>query len=909
MKKFPYFLKFGFITLLLLTLNSVLMGQTYSIKVIQPNGGENWASGVSHLISWTDNLSGKVNILLSTDGGTTYSTTLASNVSGNTWNWNIPATGYSGSDYKIKVESAIDNKVEDVSNHTFSISDKGYIKVLQPNKKNIVWAQGTAHLISWNDNLKGNVNIMLSSDGGSHYSTLKSNVKGSTWSWKVPDNLNTGSSYKIKIVSAENPGVFDESNNDFAVKAVSQGSFIQVLQPNKNRIEWAQNTNHLISWNDNLKGKVNINLVKCQANGDIVKPWTLYTKENTNSGTNVGLPNVDIISLAIDAQGNYWVGTAVSLAKFDGKKWTSFTTPYLPDNIVTSLAEDNSGNIWAGTPQGLAKFNGTSWITFTTPVLPDNYVSSLAVDNSGNIWVGTYKGLAKFDGTNWTTYTYGSTNVPIFVNDITALAVDPSGNIWVGSTYGLAKFDGKKWTSFTTRFPNYVGNILSLASDDNGNIWVGINDGGLAKFDGKKWTSFTTPVLPGNTVYSIAVDDSGNIWVGTGSGLAIFDGEKWTTYTPGSTKIPLPTIDITSLAFDNAAGIKLIGSTYGFLASNCTTSTYVIKKGVSGSTYPWKITSQFPVYGYYKVKVSSADDPSVFDESNNLFAITKVPDVSFITVEQPNGGEQWTKGSSHLISWNDNLSGKVNVLLSTDDGNNYSLLKSNVKGSTWTWKIPSNTTISKKCKIKVESADDNTVNDESDNPFEITKVPDGSFITIKQPNGGEQWAVGTTHLISWNDNLSGKVNIYLENGTSSYLIKSGVEGSTYSWKIDGKDHASGSSATYSTGNNFKIKVVSADDNTMYGESDNPFEIIQKLTIDAFPNPATTQVTLKFNPKDNETYQISLYNRYNKNIFTRKVNAAYMKQLHISTFDLPNGFYFLRLTSPKGVIMKKIIVQH
>ena len=908
------------------------------VKLIQPiKKGIEWASGTKHLISWNDNLSGKVNIELDScdaNGKVKKAFVVKNNVSGSTYNWKINSSFPVWKYYKIKVYSVNDTTVFDESNNLFAITDVpggSHIQILQPSKKGIVWAQRTTHLISWKDNLKGNVNIMLSSDGGAHYSTLKSNVKGSTWSWKVPNDLTTVSSYKIKIVSADDSTINAESNNVFTVSTVPKGSFINVLQPNKKGIKWARNTTHLISWNDNLKGNVNINLVKCNSDGTPEVSRELYRISD------FGIPNrTDISSTIFDNFGNFWMGTSNGLIKFDGKNWTVYNTSNFgfPNDDVLSLAIDGFGNIWFGTVlNGLVKFDGANWTVYNTSNsgLKDNSVWALGIDKSNNIWIGQIlmdgnrlksSGLEKFDGKNWTFY-QSPNNSPIsmYTGTVWAFTIDAVGNMWIGTNggKGLAKFNGQNWTVYNTSNSGLPDNFISsLAMDASGNLWIGTHLSGLVKFDGANWTVYNTSNsgLPYNTISSIAIDGPENIWIGSSKyvsayvegRLTKFDGIHWST---DSTIIKPPTsINI------NSSGNIYVGyysenspSPSNWFLQKINDPSYEIKKDVSGSTYPWKITNQFPVYGYYKVKVSSAEDPSVFDESNNLFAITKVPDVSFITVEQPNGGEQWTKGSSHLISWNDNLSGKVNVLLSTDDGNNYSLLKSNVKGSTWTWKIPSNTTISKKCKIKVESADDNTVNDESDNPFEITKVPDGSFITIKQPNGGEQWAVGTTHLISWNDNLSGKVNIYLENGTSSYLIKSGVEGSTYSWKIDGKDHASGSSATYSTGNNFKIKVVSADDNTMYGESDNPFEIIQKLTIDAFPNPATTQVTLKFNPKDNETYQISLYNRYNKNIFTRKVNAAYMKQLHISTFDLPNGFYFLRLTSPKGVIMKKIIVQH
>ncbi|MCX8159294.1 MAG: hypothetical protein N3D20_03370, partial [Candidatus Pacearchaeota archaeon] len=73
--------------------------------------------------------------------------------------------------------------------------------------------------------------------------------------------------------------------------------------------------------------------------------WTVYYTSNS------GLPYNDVLSLAIDAQGNKWIGTAGGLAKFDGTNWTVYNTSNsgLPSNSVYSIAIDAQGNKWIGT--------------------------------------------------------------------------------------------------------------------------------------------------------------------------------------------------------------------------------------------------------------------------------------------------------------------------------------------------------------------------------------------------------------------------------------------------------------------------------------------------------------------------------------------------------------------------------
>jgi hypothetical protein len=90
-------------------------------------------------------------------------------------------------------------------------------------------------------------------------------------------------------------------------------------------------------------------------------------------------------------EGQYlWVGTwggLVKLNKSTGQfivygKWNS----KLPDNHVTSVAIDGQGNKWIGTyGGGLAKFDGVNWTVYNTSNsgLPDNIITAIAIDELG----------------------------------------------------------------------------------------------------------------------------------------------------------------------------------------------------------------------------------------------------------------------------------------------------------------------------------------------------------------------------------------------------------------------------------------------------------------------------------------------------------------------------------------------
>jgi len=104
----------------------------------------------------------------------------------------------------------------------------------------------------------------------------------------------------------------------------------------------------------------------------------------------------------VAVEGNYiWVGTNGGLVRLD--KTTGSMTFYnrasgLPDNDVLAIAIDGQGNKWIGTWEGLAKFDGENWTVYnkSNSGLLDNRVLAIAIDGQGNKWIGTGLGLAVY---------------------------------------------------------------------------------------------------------------------------------------------------------------------------------------------------------------------------------------------------------------------------------------------------------------------------------------------------------------------------------------------------------------------------------------------------------------------------------------------------------------------------------
>lgn len=76
-----------------------------------------------------------------------------------------------------------------------------------------------------------------------------------------------------------------------------------------------------------------------------------------------------------------------------------------------------------------------------------------------------------------------------------------------------------------------------------------------------------------------------------------------------------------------------------------------------------------------------------------------------ITVDSPNGGEQWVIGSTHDITWTAANVSSVDIDYAAD-GSNYTRIASARTGGTYTWTVPSPATTSAKIRISSGSTSD-----------------------------------------------------------------------------------------------------------------------------------------------------------------------------------------------------------
>lgn len=106
---------------------------------------------------------------------------------------------------------------------TITVQEAPSITVNSPNGGEI-WCPGTSRNITWTATAIQNVNIAISSDNGSNYTNLATNIPASSgsWAWNIPNGQTPGNQYLIKISSSTDESINDASNSSFTIGEPAQ---------------------------------------------------------------------------------------------------------------------------------------------------------------------------------------------------------------------------------------------------------------------------------------------------------------------------------------------------------------------------------------------------------------------------------------------------------------------------------------------------------------------------------------------------------------------------------------------------------------------------------------------------------------------------------------------------------------
>jgi len=222
-----------------------------------------------------------------------------------------------------------------------------------------------------------------------------------------------------------------------------------------------------------------------------------------------------------------------------------------------------------------------------------------------------------------------------------------------------------------------------------------------------------------------------------------------------------------------------------------------------------------------RVRVSDVANTANLDISDATFTISS----TVLTLVSPNGGESWTAGSSQQITWTSAGSLTfVKLEYSINDGASWAtIVASTENDGAYEWQVPAvNSNIA---LVRISDASDAIPADVSDAVFEII-IP--KTLTVLAPNGGENWAGGSTQTITWSS-TGAIANVHLE-----YSIDDGDNWTTIAASTNNDGSESWNLPEVQT--NFAlVRVSDSEDPTVFDTSDGLFTIIgHSITVTA-PN--------------------------------------------------------------------------
>ena len=214
---------------------------------------------------------------------------------------------------------------------------------------------------------------------------------------------------------------------------------------------------------------------------------------------------------------------------------------------------------------------------------------------------------------------------------------------------------------------------------------------------------------------------------------------------------------------------------------------------------------------------------------------------------------------------------------------------------------------------RVQSSNDAGESDWSKTKMFTTIAP---FVSLLVPNGGEEWQLGLPYFIQWNDNLSEDVVIELHKADSLLgIIATTSSTGTFRWEIDVK---------LETGSDYKMKLKSLADETLFDVSDNTFSIIDttqsfvnergKVIFDYalyqnYPNPFNPVTSICFDLPNDEFVTFKVYDIQGREVMTL-FNSLKQAGSHTISFDasrLSSGLYIYKLETPSFSQTRKMIL--
>jgi hypothetical protein len=372
-------------------------------------------------------------------------------------------------------------------------------------------------------------------------------------------------------------------------------------------------------------------------------------------------------------------------------------------------------------------------------------------------------------------------------------------------------------------------------------------------------------------------------------------GQRWTA---GSTQsIRWLSINVDSLRVDYSTDA---GSTW----------TQIARKAGAATTTLWTVPATPSTQ--CRIRLTSLADASLSDQSDSNFTIALE---STVTLQAPNGGEDWKVGSAQSIRWTSANVNTMKIEYTTNDGTTWSVLAAAAAAApgSYTWTVPS--TPSPICRVRVTDADVYWSTDRSDAVFTISTQP---TLALTAPNGGEAWKTGTVQNIRWNSSGVNTVRIELstDNGLNwmapPVVNSMSAASGTYQWTVPNN-----------VSQRCIVRITDMDNTAVTDISNGSFSIVSatnavgeagaaptSISIEAtYPNPARGESMIAFSLAHSAHARLEVFDAAGALVAT-VLDEDRAQGRHLvpwSTSGLPAGVYLCTLRAASSLVSTPIIV--
>jgi diguanylate cyclase (GGDEF)-like protein len=254
-----------------------------------------------------------------------------------------------------------------------------------------------------------------------------------------------------------------------------------------------------------------------------------------------GLSDEAWTTIGFDRRGFVWAGSASSLARFDGYRWTPWS--FQARSLVRDMELDTQGNLWAiFESEGLARYDGNAWSLQGPAMYHQKFSDTLRPDGTRELWLPHERGFRHLEKGTWVEDKGGGPVPTVQVIDIeetSTLFGEPRqwrATVRQGLWYRPLAGRGAPapWRRLELPGLEALGVTDLHRTSDGGKeeLWILTYGDGLHRIreDGVRTWRSDTGELPTEAMYSAVATQARNgerlLWISSRAGLIRLRGDK-----------------------------------------------------------------------------------------------------------------------------------------------------------------------------------------------------------------------------------------------------------------------------------------------------------------------------------------------------------------------------------------------